>query len=165
MVNKKKEDLKICIFNIQSFPKPVALNCSFSITALHCRIKEWILAESSNKLLLMFPYMVWQMWKPLFRLTNKLWVVLLYLGEGVFWIVHAACLSALSAWVVHEQWIRGGHVELKVKAQPCSRRWALILPDHYFEWWDSHAPSEVSLRLNKNWDSKAHIWINAGQTP
>lgn len=72
-------------------------------------------AESANKLLLMFPYTLWKMRKPLFRLTDKLRVTLLHLEEGV---LRAACLSGLPAWVVHWQWSRGGHVELKVKTLP-----------------------------------------------
>lgn len=114
---KKKESVYICIFNVKPFLTSAALNCSF-FHLLHSWIKEYIFSESSNKLLLMFPYTVWKMRKPLFRLTDKLRVTLLHLEEGVFRIVCAACLSGLPAWVVHWQWSRGGHVELKVKTLP-----------------------------------------------
>lgn len=97
----------ICIFNMPSFLKPVALNCSSGVTTLQ-RKKVNIGWE-----LLMIPHMLWQTWKPLFSLSNKLLLVLLYLEEGVFWMEHIAYLIDLPAWAAHELRIRGGHVELK----------------------------------------------------
>lgn len=159
---KRRENLcKFAYLICSLFLHLLHLRAAFSL--LHSWIKACVFGESSNKLLLMFPYTVRQTQKPLFKLTDKLQVVLLHLEGGVFRTVHAACLSGLPAWVVHRQWNRGGRVELKVETLPHIRLQAMISPDHYFEWWVSHAPSEVGKRTETPMFTR--IWTGSRQTP